>query len=47
VFVCNKADYPGQNELVRNLRDSSGHRPIVETVATLGKGVPELLELVL
>jgi methylmalonyl-CoA mutase cobalamin-binding domain/chain len=49
VFVCNKADYPGQNELVRNLRDSVGgnKRPIVETVATLGKGVPELLDLVI
>ncbi len=46
VFVCNKADYPGQNELVRNLRDSAGRKPIVETVATLGKGVPELLDLV-
>jgi len=46
VFVCNKADYPGQNELVRNLRDSAGRRPIVETVATLGKGVPELLDMV-
>ncbi|MGD9690075.1 MAG: cobalamin-dependent protein [Phycisphaerales bacterium] len=47
VFVCNKADHPGQNELVRNLRDSADRRPIIETVATLGKGVPELLDLVL
>lgn len=49
VFVCNKADYPGQNELVRNLRDSvggGGRRPIIETVATLGKGIPELLDAV-
>jgi len=48
VFVCNKADYPGQNELVRNLRDGAGGRkPIVETVATMGTGVPELLDLIL
>lgn len=49
VFVCNKADYPGQNELVRNLRDAagSGKRPIVETVATMGTGIPELLDVVM
>jgi LAO/AO transport system ATPase len=44
VFVCNKADHPGENELVRDLRDIAGRRPIVETVATHGKGVPELLD---
>ena len=47
VFVCNKADYPGQHELVRNLRDVAGRRPIAETVATMGTGVPELLDLVI
>ncbi|HZW07157.1 MAG TPA: cobalamin-dependent protein [Phycisphaerales bacterium] len=47
VFVCNKADYPGQNELVKNLRDVAGRRPVLETVATMGKGVPELLDLLL
>lgn len=47
VFVCNKADYPGQHELVRNLRDVAGRRPIAETVATMGTGVPELLDLAL
>ncbi len=47
VFVCNKADYPGQNELVRNLRDVAGRRPIVETVATMGQGIPELLDMLL
>jgi LAO/AO transport system kinase len=47
VFVCNKADQPGQNELVKNLRDVAGRRPVVETVATMGKGVPELLDLLL
>lgn len=47
VFVCNKADYPGQNELVKNLRDVAGKRPVIETVATMGKGVGELLDLLL
>ncbi|MDX2132601.1 MAG: cobalamin-dependent protein [Planctomycetota bacterium] len=45
IFVCNKADHPGENELVRDLRDVAGRRGIVETVATKGQGVPELLEL--
>ncbi|VAX35691.1 putative periplasmic protein kinase ArgK and related GTPases of G3E family, partial [hydrothermal vent metagenome] len=44
IFVCNKADHPGENELVRDLRDIAGKRPIVETVATHAKGVPELLD---
>jgi methylmalonyl-CoA mutase cobalamin-binding domain/chain len=43
VFVANKADHPGENELIRDLRDVAGRRPIVETVATKGQGVPELL----
>ncbi|HRQ72724.1 MAG TPA: cobalamin-dependent protein [Phycisphaerales bacterium] len=47
VFVCNKADHPGENELVRDLRDVAGRRPIFETVATHGKGVPELLDALL
>jgi len=45
VFVCNKADHPGENELVRDLRDVAGKRPIVETVATRAQGVEELLDL--
>ncbi len=45
VFVCNKADHPGENELVRDLRDIAGRRPIVETIATRAQGVPELLDL--
>ncbi len=44
VFVCNKADHPGENELVRDLRDVAGRRPVFETVATRGQGVPELLD---
>ena len=47
LFVCNKADHPGEHELVRDLRDVAGRRPIVETIATRGQGVPELLEAVL
>lgn len=47
VFVCNKADHPGENELVRDLRDVAGRRPVVETVATQGKGISELLDLLL
>lgn len=47
VFVCNKADHPGENELMRDLRDVAGRRPVVETVATQGKGVSELLDALL
>ena len=47
VFVCNKADHPGENELVRDLKDVAGRRPIVETVATRAQGVPELLDALL
>jgi LAO/AO transport system kinase len=45
LFVCNKADHPGENELVRDLRDIAGRRSIVETVATRAQGIPELLDL--
>lgn len=47
IFVCNKADHPGENELVRDLRDVAGRRPIQETVATQGKGIKELLDALL
>ncbi len=47
VFVCNKADHPGENELVRDLRDVAGRRPILETVATRSQGVSELLDALL
>ena len=47
LFVCNKADHPGEDELVRDLRDVAGRRPIVETVATHARGVPELLDTLL
>lgn len=44
LFVCNKADHHGQHELMRDLRDIAGRRPVIETVATHGRGVPELFE---
>jgi LAO/AO transport system kinase len=47
VFVVNKADYPGENKLVRELRDVAEGRPIFETVATQGQGVVELMEKLL
>ncbi|MFM9956754.1 MAG: cobalamin-dependent protein [Phycisphaerales bacterium] len=47
VFVCNKADHHGQNELMRDLRDISGRRAVIETIATQGKGVVELYEMVM
>jgi LAO/AO transport system kinase len=47
VFVCNKADHPGEHELVRDLRDVAGKRPIIETIATRAQGVPELLDALL
>jgi methylmalonyl-CoA mutase cobalamin-binding domain/chain len=47
LFVCNKADSPGEEALVRDLRDVAGRRAILETVATSGQGVPELLDTLL
>jgi len=47
LFVCNKADHPGEHELVRDLKDVAGRRPIVETVATKGQGIAQLLDLLL
>ncbi|MEL7472167.1 MAG: cobalamin-dependent protein [Planctomycetota bacterium] len=47
LFVCNKADHPGEHELVRDLRDVAGSRPVLETVATHARGVPELLDTLL
>ncbi len=44
LFVCNKADHHGQNELLRDLRDIAGRRTVLETVATSGKGILDLYE---
>jgi methylmalonyl-CoA mutase cobalamin-binding domain/chain len=45
IFVCNKADHPGENELVRDLRDIAGRRPVLETIATRGQGINELMDV--
>jgi len=47
VFVCNKSDHHGQHELMRDLRDMAGKRPVVETVATQGKGIAELYDMLM
>jgi LAO/AO transport system kinase len=47
LFVCNKADHPGENELVRDLRDVAGRRPVLETIATRSQGISELLDALL
>ncbi|MGP1345631.1 MAG: cobalamin-dependent protein [Phycisphaerales bacterium] len=47
VFICNKADHPGQNELMRDLRDIAGKRRVIETVATHGTGVADLYEMLM
>jgi LAO/AO transport system kinase len=51
VFCCNKADQPGLGELrshlsalLRLLAHADWRPPVVETVATMGQGIPELLE---
>ena len=44
VFVVNKADFPGENKLVRELKDVASKRPIFETIATQGQGTVELLD---
>lgn len=43
VFVCNKADHPGEHDVVRHLREIAGRRPVLETVATRSQGVRELM----
>jgi LAO/AO transport system kinase len=47
LFVCNKADHPGRHELVRDLKDIAGRRGILETIASKGEGIPELLDAIL
>lgn len=43
-FVVNKADYAGENELVRQLGEIAGERAIYETIATQGQGIVALLD---
>ncbi len=47
IYICNKADHPGEDQLVRDLRDIAGKIPIVETVATHAKGIPELFDVIM
>ncbi len=44
IYVCNKADHPGEDQLVSDLREIAGKTPIIETVATHSKGIPELFD---
>lgn len=44
IFVANKADHAGEAKLMRELSDIAEGRRILETVATQGKGVVELLD---
>lgn len=44
VFIVNKADYDGEAELVRTLVDVCAGRDILETIATGGKGIVELVD---
>ncbi len=46
LFVANKADHAGEAKLVRELLDIADGRRIIETVATEGRGVVELLDAV-
>lgn len=47
IFVVNKADFDGESALVRELLDIAAGREIVETIATQGKGIVELLNTLL
>ncbi len=44
IFVINKADRPGVEEVRRALKDVAGDRPIIITTATTGEGVGELID---
>ncbi len=46
LFVANKADHAGEAKLVRELLDIADGRRIIETVATEGRGVVELLDAI-
>jgi methylmalonyl-CoA mutase cobalamin-binding domain/chain len=43
-FIANKVDHAGEHVLLRQLRDIAEARPILETVATEGRGIVELLD---
>ncbi len=44
LFVANKADHAGEAQLVKELLDIAAGRPILETVATEGRGVDSLYD---
>jgi 5'-methylthioadenosine phosphorylase len=44
IFVVNKSDQPGAERLEREIHAIEPETPIVRTVATDGKGIPELLK---
>ncbi len=44
LFVANKADHAGEAQLVKELLDIASGRPILETVATEGRGVDSLYD---
>lgn len=44
LFIANKVDHAGEHVLLRQLRDVAESRPILETVATEGRGIVELLD---
>jgi LAO/AO transport system kinase len=46
IFVINKSDQPGADRVERELQAEGFRVPIVRTVATEGKGIPELLEVI-
>lgn len=48
VFVINKADLPGAGKLEAEIRESiGGDKPIVQTVASHGKGIDQLADVLL
>ena len=48
VFVINKADLPGADRLQSQIRETLGtRRPVVQTVASHGKGIAELADTLL
>jgi LAO/AO transport system kinase len=46
IFVINKADHPGADRVERELHGAGFTCPVLKTVATEGKGIAELVEIV-
>jgi LAO/AO transport system kinase len=47
IFVINKSDHPGAERVEMELHAEGFHCPVVRTVATEGKGIPELADALL